>query len=53
MRNADGTNISTSHLAYRWKVEMKRRRIIKEKRRNKMRGSKKKEKQSEIPKLNL
>ena len=42
MGSADGTGISTSHLAYKWKVEMKRRGSIKEKRGNEMRGSEKK-----------
>ena len=42
MGSADGTSISTSHLAYRWKVEMKRRESIKEKIENEMGGSKKK-----------
>ena len=53
MGSADGTSISTSHLAYKWKVEMKRRGSIKGKRRNEMGGSKKREKQREIPDLNL
>ena len=42
MESVDGTSISTSYLAYMWKVEMKRRRGIKEKRENEMWGSKKK-----------
>ena len=42
MGSVDGTSISTSHLAYKWKVEMKWRGGIKEKRGNKMRGLKKK-----------
>ena len=42
MGSADGTGISTSHLAYKWKVEMKRGGSIKEKRENTMGGSKKK-----------
>ena len=42
MKSANGTSISTSHLAYRWKVEMKRRGGIKEKREDEMRGLKKK-----------
>ena len=42
MGSADETSINTSHLAYRWKMEMKRRGGIKEKRGNEMRGSKKK-----------
>ena len=42
MESADGKSINTSHLAYRWKVEMKRRGGIKEKREDEMRGSKKK-----------
>ena len=42
MGSVDGTSISTSHLAYKWKVEMKRRGDIKEKRENEEGGSKKK-----------
>ena len=41
MGNADRTSISLNHLAYRWKVEMKRREGIKEGG-NKIKGSKKK-----------
>ena len=40
MESADGTSINTSHLAYRWKVEMKRRESIKEEGGNKIKGSK-------------
>ena len=36
MRGTDGTSISPSHLAYRWKVEMKRREGIKEEGENKI-----------------
>ena len=36
MRSADGTSISTNHLAYKWKVEMKMRESIKEERGNKI-----------------
>ena len=57
MGSADGTSISPNHLAYRWKVEMKRRESIKEEGGNKIRGSKKRgskrEKQSSIPESNL
>ena len=49
MGSVDGTSISTSHLAYKWKVEMKRRGGIKEKRENEMWGSEKREKLIEIP----
>ena len=41
MRSADGTSISTNHLAYRWKVEMKMRESIKEEGGNKIGGWKK------------
>jgi len=40
MRSADGISISPNHLAYRWKVEMKRKRSIKEERGNKIERSK-------------
>ena len=36
----DETSINPNHLAYRWKVEMKRRESIKEEGGNKIRGSK-------------
>ena len=36
MGSADGTGISTCHLAHKWEVEMKRRGSIKEKRENEM-----------------
>ena len=42
--NADGTSINPNHLAYRWKVEMKKRESIKEEGGNKIEGSKKREK---------
>ena len=42
MGSADGTSISTSHLAYKWKVEMKRRGSIKEKRKKRDEGIKEK-----------
>ena len=42
MGNADETSINTSHLAYRRKVEKKRRGGIKEKRENEKRGLKRK-----------
>ena len=48
MRSTDGTSISTNHLAYRWKVEMKMRESIKEEGGNEIGGSKKeKEKEKE------
>ena len=53
MRSADGTSISTSHLAYKWKVEMKRRGGIKEKRGNEMRGTKKKGKTKRDSRIKL
>ena len=34
--NADGTSINPNHLAYRWKVEMKKRESIKEEGGNKI-----------------
>ena len=36
MGSTDGTSISTNHLAYRWKVEIKREESIKEERGNKI-----------------
>ena len=57
MGSADGTSISTNHLVYRWKVEMKMRESIKEEGGNEIRGSKsgkrKREKQNGIPESNL
>ena len=58
MGSADGTSISTNHLAYRWKVEIKMRESIKEEGGNKIRGLKKTkgrkgEKQNIIPESNL
>ena len=57
MGSADGTSISTNHLAYRWKVEMKMRESIKEEGENKIRGSRKRrrkrERQKSIPESNL
>ena len=44
MGGADGTSINTNHLAYRWKVEMKRNESIKEEGGNEIRGLRKKEK---------
>ena len=44
MGSVDGTNISSNHLAYRWKVEMKKRENIKEEGGNEIGGSKKGEK---------
>ena len=41
MGTADGTIINPNHLAYRWKVEMKRRKSIKEEGGNKIGGWKK------------
>ena len=38
MGSADGTSINPNHLAYRWKVEMKRSESIKEEGGNKMGG---------------
>ena len=40
MGSADGTSISPNHLAYRWKMEMKRMESIKERQENKMRDQK-------------
>ena len=49
MGGADGTSISTNHLIYRWKVEMKRKESIKEEGGNEIRGSRKKgEKRNKI-----
>ena len=57
MGSANGTSISTNHLAYRWKVEMKMRESIKEEEGNEIRGSRKRgrkrEKQDSIPKSHL
>ena len=36
MRSADGTSISPNHLAYRWKMKMKREESIKEEGGNKI-----------------
>ena len=36
MRSADETSINPNHLAYRWKVEIKREESIKEERGNKI-----------------
>ena len=44
MGSADGTSISTNHLTYKWKVEMKMRESIKEEGGNEIGGSRKKEK---------
>ena len=52
MGSADGTSINTSHLAYKWKVEMKRRGGIKEKRENEKRRLKKKGKTNRDSKKN-
>ena len=49
MGSADGTSISTSHLAYKWKVEMKRRRSIKEKRKKRDEGIEEKGRKKKIP----
>ena len=47
MRNADGTCINPNHLAYRWKVEMKRGESIKEEGENK-KGDRKIEKRNTV-----
>ena len=44
MGGGDGISISTNHLAYRWKVKMKRKESIKEEGGNEIRGLRKKEK---------
>ena len=53
MGSADGTSISPNHLAYRWKVEMKRREGIKEEGGNKIKGSKKKKGREEKERNNI
>ena len=40
MESVDGTGISTNHLAYRWKVEIKMRESIKEEEDQEKRGKK-------------
>ena len=48
MGGADGTSISTNHLAYRWKVGMKRKESIKEEGGNEIKGSGKKGEKNNI-----
>ena len=48
MGGADRTSISTNHLAYRWKVEMKRKESIKEEESNEIKGSRKIGKRNKI-----
>ena len=43
MGSVDGTGISTNHLAYRWKVEMKMRETIKEEGGSRKKGEKRRE----------
>ena len=54
MGGADGTSISTNHLAYIWKVEMKSEKSIKEEGGNEIKGwRKRRKKQYSIPEPNL